>query len=191
MRASGVGTKTHTQGDVMYYNLSLRILHWGMAALLLSMLFAGLIMVRSLEPWQPPLLELHKSFGIIALIAVTFRIAVRLSTRSPALPPRLPSIQRHVARVSHLLLYGAMFALPVSGYLMQNAAGRPVELFNVIDMPSVLPISLNRYGLLRELHGTIALCLTGLVVLHIAAALHHGWIRKDGVLDTMRFRRKH
>lgn len=182
---------SRSENSVKKYNLSIRLLHWGMAALLFSMLFAGLLMVRSLEPWQPPLLELHKSFGIVAFLAVIFRLVVRLKSTSPQLPDTLPAVQYQIARLSHLLLYGAMIALPVTGYLMQNAADRPIEFFRVIDMPSFLPLSLHQYGLLRELHGTIALCLIGLVVLHVGAALHHGWIRKDGVLNSMLFRKRH
>ena len=176
-----------SESDITYYSLSLRVLHWGMAALLLSMLFAGLLMVRSLEPWQPTLLALHKSLGIFAFVAAIIRVVVRLRGTAPELPRDLPGTQHFVAKLSHLLLYAAMITLPVSGYLMQNAAGRPVEVFGVISMPSILSISLDSYGFLRELHGLIALGLIGMVLLHIAAALHHGWIRKDGVLQTMFF----
>ena len=175
----------NTGNRIVRYSLSARVLHWGMAALLLSMLFAGLLMVRSLEPWQPTLLSIHKSFGIIAFIAVVFRIAVRLGTAAPSLPADLSGVQRFGARLSHLLLYAAMIALPVSGYLMQNAAGRPVTFLGQLAMPAVLSISLDAYGLLREMHGLIALLLMGLVLLHIAGALYHGWVRRDGVLRTM------
>ncbi|MFV8783631.1 cytochrome b [Microbulbifer sp. SA54] len=180
----------YPENSIKYYSLSARVLHWGMAALLLSMLFVGLLMVRSLEPWQLTLLALHKSFGVVAFIAVLFRVAVRLSVRPPELPTELSGIQRFIARISHLLLYAAMIALPISGYLMQNSAGRPVEFFGLFSLPPVLPISLDSYGLLRELHGLIALGLIGLVLLHIAAALHHGWVRRDGVLQTMLFQRE-
>ncbi|QKX17589.1 cytochrome b [Microbulbifer sp. YPW1] len=170
---------------VIRYSLSVRILHWGMAALVFSMLFAGLLMVRSLEPWQPTLLSMHKSFGIIAFVAVVFRVVVRLMSAAPSLPAGLSGLQRLIARGSHLLLYVAMIVLPVSGYLMQNAAGRPLTFFGQFAMPPVLPTSLDTYGLLREVHGLMALGLMGLVLLHIAGALYHGWVRKDGVLQTM------
>lgn len=180
---------SHSESSVKHYSLSARMIHWGMAALLLSMLFAGLLMVRSLQPWQPSLLALHKSFGGVAFIAVIFRVVIRLRTPAPALPVGLPNVQRFMARLSHLLLYAAMIALPISGYLMQNAAGRPVELFGVFSVPALFSQDLATYGLLRELHAIIAMTLIVLVLLHIAAALHHGWIRKDGVLQTMLFRR--
>ncbi len=139
-------------------------------------------MVRSLEPWQPTLLSMHKSFGIIAFIAVVFRVVVCLGSAVPSLPGDLPGAQRFIARLSHLLLYAAMIALPASDYLMQNAAGRPLTFFGQFALPTVLPINLDAYGLLREVHGVFALGLMALVLLHIAGALYHGWVRRDGVL---------
>lgn len=172
------------------YTLSARILHWGMAFLLFSMLFAGLAMVQSLQPWHLTLLGLHKSFGVIALIAVTLRLMIRLRTTTPALPDSIPALQKRIAHASHWLLYAAMFAMPLSGYFMQNAAGRPVAVFDLFTLPAVMPVSLPLYGFFREVHALVAWALIALVLVHIAAALHHGLVKRDGVLQTMTGRRK-
>ncbi|WP_333607539.1 cytochrome b [Arsukibacterium sp.] len=171
--------------DVVRYHKLLRLIHWAMALLLLSLLFAGLAMVQSLAAWQLTLLGLHKSFGVLALLLVIIRLTIRLNSETPALPSSIPPIQQRIARVSHVLLYAAMFAMPLSGYLMQNAAGRPVVVFELFALPSLLPVSLPLYGLFRELHGLIAWGLIALVLVHIAAALHHGLIKRDGVLQSM------
>ncbi|MCC5854114.1 MAG: cytochrome b [Idiomarina sp.] len=176
--SQSLATSTH-------YTRAARIMHWAMAFLLLSLLFAGLSMVQSLAPWHLTLLGLHKSFGVIALIGVVIRLVIRLRNPAPALPASVPAWQQRIARVSHILLYAAMFAMPITGYLMQNAAGRPIVFFDLFVLPALLPISLPLYGILRELHGLIALGFILLILVHIGAALHHGWVKRDGVLNSM------
>lgn len=167
------------------YSLPARILHWAMALLILSLILAGLTMVQSLQVWQPTLMAIHKSFGLLALLLVTVRLLVRSISQPPRLPASLSVPQKRIAHLSHVLLYVAMFAMPISGLLMQGAAGRPVEIFGLITLPSVVPQNLELYALFRELHGLTAWGLIALVLLHIFAALHHGLIRRDSVLNSM------
>ncbi|WP_194756676.1 cytochrome b [Aliidiomarina indica] len=167
------------------YHVAARVLHWSMALLILSMLFAGLAMVQSLEPWHLTLLQLHKSFGVVALVAVLARVIIRARFTPPPLPNSVPPLQKKVAKLSHILLYAAMFAMPISGWLMQNAAGRPVVVFDMFALPSLLPQNLALYGFLREFHGWVAWAFIALILVHIGAALHHGLIKRDGVLQQM------
>lgn len=167
------------------YSRPARVMHWAMALLLFSLILAGLAMVQSLQSWHLPLITLHKSFGILALILVVIRVAIRLTHTPPALPDSLSAAQQRGARAAHVLLYTAMFAMPLSGLLMQGAAGRPVEFFGLFTIPALLPVQLETYAVLRELHGWGAWGLIALVLLHITAALHHGLIRRDNVLRSM------
>ncbi|MGY6555403.1 MAG: cytochrome b [Wenzhouxiangella sp.] len=168
-----------------HYPVSARLFHWGMAALILSMLLAGLAMVQTLQPWHLPIVAAHKFFGLIALLAVLARLANRLRFRAPALPSELGVAQQWAARVVQILLYGAMLAMPLSGYLMVSASGQGVSLLGLLTLPPLGEASLVRYSFYRELHAMIAWALIVLVVVHIGAALHHGLIRRDGVLSSM------
>ncbi|RUO31112.1 cytochrome b [Aliidiomarina soli] len=170
---------------VTTFPLSMRIFHWGMAALVLSMIFAGLAMVQSLQTWQPTVLALHKAFGVVALVAVLLRLINRLRSRVPELPSDLPSWQVFAAKASHVLLYAALFAMPISGYLMQSAAGRAVDVFGIFTLPPLMSADLVWYGVFREMHSWVAYALIALLVVHIAAALQHGLLRQDGVLKSM------
>ncbi|MEO3864110.1 cytochrome b [Rheinheimera fenheensis] len=167
------------------FSLSMRLFHWSMAALMLAMLTAGLLMVKSLDPWQLTVLSLHKAIGLLALVLVSLRLVNRLRHQLPELPDNLPAIQKAIARASHYLLYGLMFAMPLSGYAMQYFAGRPVEVFGWFRLPAALEVNIGLYSLFREMHGILALALVALIMLHIAGALHHHVIRKDKVLKTM------
>lgn len=167
------------------FPLSMRLLHWAMAALIISMLLAGLAMVRSLEPWQLTILSVHKAFGFAAFLLVLSRIAIRVASTSTPLPATLSSLQRRVAIASHYVLYGLMLAMPITGYLMQYVAARPVDVFGLFTLPAALTDDIQGYGLLREMHGYLALVFIAMIVLHVSAALHHHVVRKDGVLKSM------
>lgn len=167
------------------YSLPARVLHWIMALLLLSLLLAGLTMVQSLQSWQPTLLAAHKSFGVVALLLVLVRLGVRLTHQPPDLPASLSAPQKAAAHATQVLLYVAMVGMPLSGLLMQGAAGRPVTVLGLFTIPALLSVDLSTYALLRELHTWMAWGLIALVMLHVGAALHHGLIRRDSVLRSM------
>ncbi|HEC73440.1 MAG TPA: cytochrome b [Methylophaga aminisulfidivorans] len=173
--------------SIKSYNLVMKVIHWGMALLIFSLIFAGLSMIRSLEPWQPTLLSIHKNLGVIAFIAVLARLLVRLRTVSPSLDNELPSLQRFIAKLTHILMYMAMILMPVSGFLMQNFAGRPIYIFDTLMLPSITTIDLGLYGLFREIHGITAVILILLILMHISAALYHAMIRRDSIFDSMWF----
>ena len=168
-----------------HFSLSMRVLHWAMAALVISMLAAGMLMIRSLEPWQLTIITFHKAFGVIAVILVAVRLLNRIRHQLPALPDGLSALQKTAATSSHWLLYSLLFAMPVSGYLMQYFAARPIEMFGWFRLPTALQVDIYNYALFRELHGWLAVALTAVIALHVGAALHHHFIRKDNVLKSM------
>lgn len=169
------------------YPNSAQFMHWIMALIVISMLFLGVSMVQSLAVWQVTALKLHQSFGVLVFILVIIRLCNRVRIRIPGLPEDLPKWQPWIARTMHALLYAGMFAMPLTGWLMQSANGINVSFFGLFDLPSIISQDLALYGLFRALHGLMAWALFGLILLHIAAALFHGLIRKDGVLKSMWF----
>jgi len=171
--------------DPFHFAPLLRILHWLMVAMVVTMLFIGVGMVSTTGATYVTLLHLHRPLGIAILVLVTLRLIVRLSTGAPALPADLDAPQRLAAKGSHVLLYAAMFALPLLGWGMLSAGGYPVTLTRATVLPPILPHDLRLYAALRFAHTWIALALFGLILLHLSAALMHGLIRRDGVLQSM------
>lgn len=164
---------------------SMRLLHWSMAVLLISMVAAGLVMIESLAVWQPTLLALHKGFGAFALVLVCIRLAIKMTSNTPSLPLSVPTIQRFAATLSHYVLYLLMFALPISGVLMQYFAAQPVVIFGIITIPAAMTPNINMFAFFRMTHEYIALVLMGVVCVHLLAALYHYFIKKDEVLQSM------
>ena len=167
------------------FPLSMRILHWAMALLLLSLILAGATMVKSLEPWQLTLLFWHKSFGVFAALLVVVRLVIKWRSPTVPLPNDIPAWQGIAARLSHVLLYVLMVAIPVSGLAMQYFGARPISVFELFTIPAAFIPDIRLYGLFREFHGYAVLVLIAVLLLHIGGALHHHFVRKDGVLKSM------
>ena len=175
--------------DSNMFSLTARVLHWLMAAMIVAMIFIGVGMVASVSERHLWLVRLHKPLGIAILVLAAVRLTVRLRRRPPALPQDLSRFQVLAARMSHWLLYALMFAMPLIGWAMLSAGGYPVMLSESLRLPSIFPVSAGAFAVLRNLHGWLATLLFLTFLGHMAAALHHGLIRRDGVLSSMTVRR--
>ena len=177
------------QHDSSIFSLTARVLHWLMAAMIVAMIFIGIGMVASVSERHLWLVRLHKPLGIAILVLAVVRLTVRLRRRPPALPRDLSRFQVLAARMSHGLLYALMFAMPLIGWAMLSAGGYPVMLSESLRLPSIFPVSAGAFAVLRYLHGWLATLLFLTFLGHMAAALYHGLIRRDGVLSSMTVRR--
>lgn len=171
--------------NALDFPLALRVLHWLMAAMVLTMLFIGVGMVSTAGPLYPALLALHRPVGAAILLLVLIRLPLRLSTGAPALPGDLPPMQKRIAAASHVLLYASMIAMPLIGWAMLSAGGYPVVVTEGFVLPPILPHDLHLYAVLRTAHTAVAMLFFALILTHLAAALMHGLIRRDGVLRSM------
>jgi cytochrome b561 len=170
--------------SVVKFSLLQRVLHWTMSAAIFLMLFIGIGMVSTIKPAHLTLLSIHKPLGIAILILVIVRLIVRLTRGTPPLPSDLPPLMKFAAHASHWALYALMIAMPLIGWGMLSAAGDPVVVAG-IHLPSILPMDGAMHGVLRQAHTWLALVLFALVLAHLAAALFHALVRRDGVFESM------
>ncbi|MFM0551801.1 cytochrome b [Paraburkholderia sediminicola] len=162
-----------------------RLLHWTMAPLIIAMLFIGVGMVATVSSAHNTLIAIHRPLGIALLLLVVLRVGVRITRGSPPLPGDMPTPQRFAAKASHLVLYVLMAAMPLIGWAMLSAAGYPITLYGPLHLPPIAPHNVELFALLRALHTWLAFALFATVLLHLAAALFHGLIRRDGVFSSM------
>lgn len=167
-----------------HFPLTSRILHWIMAVLILAMLFVGVAMVSSLSDYHR-LVSIHKPIGILILVLAALRLVNRLIFPPPPLPTGMPATLRIAATASHWLLYALMFAQPIVGWAMLSAGGYPVALIGTFHLPPILPHDAALYAILRPLHTVLAFALFATFLLHLAAALTHAFIFRDGVFRSM------
>jgi cytochrome b561 len=162
-----------------------RLLHWLMAACILAMLFIGVGMVSTVMPTYLTLVSIHKPLGIAILVLALMRLALRQRYGAPTLPADLPEPMKLAAQASHYAFYALMIAMPLIGWGMLSAAAYPVVLFGGLHLPPILPQSDSLHTLLWDAHFYLAFAFFALILLHVAAALFHALVRRDGVFETM------
>jgi cytochrome b561 len=144
-------------------------------------------MVSTVMPKYLPLVSIHKSLGISILVLALIRLAVRLRYGAPALPADLPEPMRLAAHLSHYALYALMIGMPLLGWGMLSAGAYPVVVFGSVYLPAILPQSDALHTWLWDAHFYLAFAFFALVLMHLAAALFHALVRRDGVFDAMAF----
>ncbi len=164
-------------------------LHWLMAALLIALLALGLYMVSlpdvGFDTRKIALILFHKQLGLLALALAALRLAWRVGNALPSLVETLPDWQKVTARVVHLCFYALMLALPVTGWLMSSAAGIPVSLFGLFDLPDLIAHNEYLFRAFIEVHKWLSYALIACIAIHAAAALRHHFLFKDGTLRKM------
>ena len=159
--------------------------HWLLALAIIMAFSVGFYMADL--PFSPSRLKLynyHKWAGVTILALSALRLLWRLSHRPPADLP-MPVWQAKAAHLTHLLLYVLFFAVPLAGWAYSSAAGFPIVWFGVLPLPDFVPKDKALADTLKELHGLLAYGLSALVLAHIAGALKHHLIDKDGLLLRM------
>lgn len=169
-------------------------LHWVIALGILALCVVGLSMTNlglpTMQKFQ--LYQLHKSIGITVLLAVLLRVLWRLTHRPPALPATMPHYERAAAEGAHLVLYGLMLALPLTGWAVVSTSpfNIPTVLYGLVPWPH-LPVLADLTdkapveGVLKFVHGRLSWLLMAVIAVHAAAALRHHFILRDGILRRM------
>ncbi len=161
-----------------------RLLHWTMAAMILTMLGVGVAMVASLADYHV-LLSIHRPLGIAILALVVVRLVNRLLHPAPPFPDTMSRTEQFMAKASEITMYGLMFALPLVGWGMLSAAGNPIVLIGGLHLPPILPHDKALYAILRPAHTMLAYLLFLTFLAHLGAALTHALVFKDGVFRSM------
>lgn len=176
--------------------------HWATALTILATAFVGLTMEDVDALWY---YGLHKSLGMSVLGLVVLRMLWRLVDGRPPYPAGMPAWQRLASSGAHALIYLAMLVMPISGWLYNSAARRPLDWFGVFRIPSLTALDreTQTYSVLGfdapgfidtpqklravagDLHETLFYAGAVLIALHVAAALKHHFHDRDATLARM------
>lgn len=169
------------------YRPPARWLHWIVAVAVLMMIPAGLVMTQEglPRPVQDTLFIFHKNLGTLLFLVIMVRVIYRLTHRPPPLPESVPLWQRRAAAVSHVMLYVLLVIMPISGFVRVRAGGYPIELLDRLGFGPWIGKSEPLADAASALHATAAFLLIAVLAIHIAAALQHALIRRDGVWSRM------
>ena len=161
-----------------------RLLHWTMAAMVLTMLCIGVGMVASLTNYHV-LVSIHRPLGIAILILVVVRFVNRLLNPPPPFPATVSRAEGLAATASEFTMYGLMFVLPLVGWGMLSAARYPIVLYGSLHLPAILPHNVMLYAALRKGHTILAYFFFMMFIAHFGAILFHTLIVRDGLFKRM------
>src|SRR5574343_1584326 len=172
------------------YTPTAMALHWGLAVMLIGIFAVGWYMTGL--PFSPQRLKLyhwHKWAGVVILGLSALRLAWRLTHRPPALPLALsaatPRWQHLAHHGTHGALYALFFTVPLLGWAYSSAAGFSIVLFGLWPLPDFVAADKALAEAIKPWHAVAAYTLAALVVLHVAAAIKHQLIDRDGLLQRM------
>ena len=187
------GVRMSSRAGAVGWSALSKAFHWTMAFAVLGTAALMYYMVNLGDLEADPvlraeygrLLKLHKSIGLVVLFLVAFRLAWNLWRRRPPRPAGTSGAQRLAARGTHVLLYVAMLAVPLLGWMASMTYGGRTWFFGLFELPVWLPKNIEWAYVLQPAHIWAAWAMLAVVGVHAAAALWHHLVRRDATLVQM------
>ena len=174
-----VAPQSYEQG----YSGFAKSLHWIVALLVLTVIPVGIVMGQ-IENAPFNLFNFHKSLGVLILILMTVRLIYRLANGAPP-EPNIPAFYRFAGRATHWALYVLLIVTPVSGAIANMYYGAGTPFFGLFEVQPFFTKDEEIANFIFARHKVMGFTVGVLVILHIAAALFHYFIRRDRVLQRM------
>ncbi len=173
------------QNSDQHYGSISKFLHWLIAVLVFCMLIAGYFMGDiSNKTLHSQIVLAHKLTGLLILALIVLRLVWTLINPKPRLPLETPAWQTFATWLVHSLFYVFLILMPLSGWVMSVAAGKPPKLDGVsLSLPIAKnkPLSNTAY----DLHSWLAIVIIALISLHVLAAIYHHYVKKDNIFLRM------
>jgi cytochrome b561 len=161
-------------------------LHWLMLALL-----AAVYACIELRVWWPKgsdprelIKTWHFMLGLSVFALVWVRLAARWAGETPPIEPTPPAWQNRLAKGVHIALYALMIGMPIGGWLILSASGKPIPFFG-LELPALVSPDKALAEQIKEIHETGGVVGYWLIGLHAAASLFHHYIKRDNTLLRM------
>ena len=160
-------------------------LHWAIGLAVIANI--GLAMLTEGLPREThrAAMGLHKALGITILVLALARILWRLFHRPPPLPVGTPRWEIWTSRIVHFLFYALLILLPLSGWVWMSAADRPIDVFGLFTLPSIVAPDKALGDVMHERHEAMGLTMLALVIIHLLAVAKHQFIDRNRQLSRM------
>lgn len=164
--------------------------HWAIALLFLTQLALGYLMSRdNIDPaLQFDLFQYHKSIGFLVLALAVPRLVWSVFSGRPQPVDGEGPASRLAARAAHAALLLLTLAVPLAGWAVASTSPLqiPSYVFDLVVVPGLpLAISDEAEVFWSDIHATLAYLAAAIIVLHVAAAFWHHFVRRDPTLRRM------
>ncbi|AEB28562.1 cytochrome b [Francisella hispaniensis] len=130
------------------------------------------------------LVDLHRSFGYVALVIVIFLIVARLIKPNVPYNPPLSISNYILAKIVHFGLYISVLGMSLTGIIASVFSAHEREIFYLIPLPQI-PNHVELSNYIFSFHSFFAYMLGICFILHLFAVIYHKIILKDHVLARM------
>jgi cytochrome b561 len=161
-------------------------LHW-LTLLLIAAVYACILLSDGFPKGsdkQVMLKTWHFMLGLDVLVLVAIRLIVQLASPRPVMMPPIARWQNLAGKVVHTLLYLLMIAMPLLGWLILSAAGKPIPFYG-LQLPSLIAENKGLVDTIKDMHEAGANAMYFLVAVHALAALYHHYFLRDNTLRRM------
>jgi len=168
------------------YGAGARLFHWSTVALLLIIVPLGLVMGGLPRgTLQNMAFITHESLGLTVFGLTLLRFAWRLTHPVPSPSSDLSSIEVLASGSVHWLLYLVLVVMPIMGYFFLAFSGIDLHYFGLVRVPEPVTQDKETGKFFLAVHASLQWAVYGLVLMHVGAALHHYFMRRNDVLQRM------
>ena len=168
-----------------------KLLHWISAVAIVFSIAFGWWMTHLLpRSGRLPMYQLHSVIAYYLVLLIFLRLVWRAMNPVPQLVRDAPQWERAAALFGHWALYLVTLASGISGWLLAGTFRQPftTTLFGLIPVPMIVNRDRALHQLFESWHMVLSYLLLALIVLHVAAALRHHFLKKNDVLRGMWWR---
>ncbi|MBV8837373.1 MAG: cytochrome b [Alphaproteobacteria bacterium] len=164
-----------------------KLLHWLVVALIVAQFVLAYLMPHIGRDTQPnTVINLHFSFGVVILAVVIVRLVWRFTHAEPTPLAGIPPWQVRSARAVHSVLYLLLIVIPVLGWMNASWRGFDVSVFGLFTLPRLMATRAPGFAWTGDVHVSLSwYFMLAFIGIHVAAALYHALVRRDGVLARM------
>ncbi len=168
-------------------------LHWTIAAAIALQIVLGWRIGDVEGVTRTAVLQLHKTIGVTILVLTVARLVWRLTNRPPPVASSLTPIEKLASHWVHIAFYGALLALPLTGWAMVSAQRiGAMKLLGGVRWPD-FPLITGLPGAVQDAladamdktHTVLVWVMLGMLALHVLGALKHHFISKDPTVSRM------
>jgi cytochrome b561 len=161
------------------------VLHWAAALAIVAMLATAVgIMTAPSEEVEGARIQFHVWTGTSLYLVIGARVVWSWLERKPGLLSASPT-ERSLARLVHAVLLVLIALQLVTGPLGVWSGGWPVGAFGMFTIASPFDRPQPWHDAIGEVHEYTGLAIAVLVGLHVAGALKHALVDRDGTLSRM------
>jgi cytochrome b561 len=169
------------------YQPVLVALHWLVALMILGLLCLGFFVLSDMPNTDPKKLEIlvwHMAGGMFVLLLMIVRFVIRVRSVRPAAAASGSPLLDRLASIAHASLYLIVFLMIASGWYTG-------WLISGVFQPGGGPLP-NSFAVFPSfrVHALLATLLSVLIAAHVAAALYHQFVLKDGLFRRVWFGRR-